>query len=237
MRPALASTALVRLLEMGSSKYPPATHLFETSGLGVAVLDKHYCFRVINNALAKMHGISVEAHKGKTIHQVLGDIAEIVAPALDQVLKSRHPVMGIELSGKLPNRSKTGRWVKNFIPLADDSGRVTEVGVLVVEITTNARSRLTLPYLPDDGHWMGGIVAAKPQLGTKAKPGGLSARGLQIVRLLAEGKSNKEVAYILGISIKTVETHRARIMAKLRLHSVVGLVHYAFRHGLVRPQL
>ena len=234
MGPALKSAALLRLVEMGSSKHALATHLFEMSRVGVAVLDKHFRFQAINNILARMNGIPVETHKGKTIYQVLGDFAEIVAPALDQVFGSGHPVVGIELSGKLPNKSETGRWVENFIPLADGKGRVTAVGALVVEITTNARSRL---ILPGDGHRMNGIVAANSQLGTQDDPGGLSARRLQVARLLAEGKSNKEVAYRLGISIKTVETHRAKIMAKLRLHSVVDLVHYAFRHGLVRPRL
>ena len=55
-----------------------------------------------------------------------------------------------------------------------------------------------------------------------------------MARLLAEGKSNKEVATALGISVRTVETHRASVMRKLELKSIVELVHYAVRHKLVR---
>ena len=55
------------------------------------------------------------------------------------------------------------------------------------------------------------------------------------MRLLAENKSNKEVSSILGISVKTVEAHRARILLKLQLDSLVGLVHYAIRNRLVEP--
>jgi DNA-binding CsgD family transcriptional regulator len=237
MRPAVSSAALVRLLEMSSSKHVLATHLFETFRVGVAVLDNHFRFRAINIVLAQMNGIPVEAHIGKTIHHVLGNFAEIIAPTLMQVLRSRRSVVGIELLGKLPNRSKTGHWVENFIPLADANGKVTEVGAFVVEITSDAKLQLTLPDLPDEERRMGAIAAANRQLGTQGEPVVLSPRGLQIVRLLAEGKSNKQVAYILDISIKTVETHRARVMAKLRLHSVVDLVHYAFRCGLIRPRL
>jgi two-component system, NarL family, response regulator NreC len=51
---------------------------------------------------------------------------------------------------------------------------------------------------------------------------------------LAEGKSNKEVAGTLGISVKTVEAHRANIMLKLNLHSVTELVHYAIRNDIVQ---
>ena len=60
-------------------------------------------------------------------------------------------------------------------------------------------------------------------------------REREIIQLLAEGKSNKEVATVLGISVKTAETHRAAIMRKLRLHSVSDLVRYAIRHHIIEP--
>jgi len=53
-----------------------------------------------------------------------------------------------------------------------------------------------------------------------------------IIRLLAEGKSNKEIAAQLGITVRTVETHRATIMLKLGLHSLADLIYYAIRQGL-----
>jgi DNA-binding NarL/FixJ family response regulator len=61
----------------------------------------------------------------------------------------------------------------------------------------------------------------------------LSPRERQIVKLVAESKSNKEVANILQISVKTVESHRAHIMEKLGLHSVTELVRYAIRNNIV----
>jgi len=63
----------------------------------------------------------------------------------------------------------------------------------------------------------------------------LSPREREIVQLLAEGKSNNEVAEVLYISVKTVETHRAHIMEKLSLHSIAELVHYAIRNKIVAP--
>ena len=63
----------------------------------------------------------------------------------------------------------------------------------------------------------------------------LSGREREIIQLLAEGKSNKEVAVALGISVKTAETHRANIMRKLDLHSTSDLVHYAVRNGIIMP--
>jgi len=59
-----------------------------------------------------------------------------------------------------------------------------------------------------------------------------TAREVEIIRFLAEGRANKEIAAELGITIRTVETHRARIMHKLGLHSLAELIHYAIRHEI-----
>jgi DNA-binding NarL/FixJ family response regulator len=61
-------------------------------------------------------------------------------------------------------------------------------------------------------------------------------RETQVIRLLAEGKSNKEIATALGIEVRTVETHRAKIMLKLGLHSLAELIHYAIRHEISTTQ-
>jgi DNA-binding NarL/FixJ family response regulator len=63
----------------------------------------------------------------------------------------------------------------------------------------------------------------------------LSARERQVLQLIAEGNTTKEVATKLDISVKTAETYRGRIMEKLDLHMTAGLVHYAIRRGLVQP--
>jgi DNA-binding NarL/FixJ family response regulator len=57
-------------------------------------------------------------------------------------------------------------------------------------------------------------------------------REIEIIRLLAEGKANKEIAALLGITVRTVETHRAKIMLKLGLHSLADLIHYAIRNEI-----
>ena len=61
----------------------------------------------------------------------------------------------------------------------------------------------------------------------------LSPREREVLQLIAEGKSTKEVAVILGISSKTAESHRTRIMSKLDIHEVASLVRYAIRRGLI----
>lgn len=60
----------------------------------------------------------------------------------------------------------------------------------------------------------------------------LSPRQREVLRLLAAGQSAKEIAYSLGLSVKTVETHRAALMKRLDIHDLAGLVKYAIRAGL-----
>ncbi len=63
----------------------------------------------------------------------------------------------------------------------------------------------------------------------------LTPREREIIQLLAEGKGNKEVAVILGVSVHTIETHRAAIIAKLHFHSLSDLVRYAIRNNIIAP--
>jgi DNA-binding NarL/FixJ family response regulator len=63
----------------------------------------------------------------------------------------------------------------------------------------------------------------------------LSDRENEVLRLVAEGKTNKEIAELLFLSVKTVMVHRANIMAKLDIHNRTELVKYAIRHGIVQP--
>src|SRR3989449_99402 len=69
---------------------------------------------------------------------------------------------------------------------------------------------------------------------TELRPDPLSPRERQVLQLIAEGKTTKEVATFLQISVKTAETHRTRIMTKLNIHETAGLVRYAIRSGLTQ---
>jgi DNA-binding NarL/FixJ family response regulator len=70
----------------------------------------------------------------------------------------------------------------------------------------------------------GGTVAADP----------LTPRERQVLQLVAEGKTSKEIAVVLGLSVKTAESYRTRIMENLDIHDTAGLVRYAIRRGLVQ---
>jgi len=65
----------------------------------------------------------------------------------------------------------------------------------------------------------------------------LTTRQREVLQLVVEGHATKEIAQRLGLSVKTVETHRAQVMARLGIHGVQGLVRYAIRVGIVRPDM
>jgi DNA-binding NarL/FixJ family response regulator len=63
----------------------------------------------------------------------------------------------------------------------------------------------------------------------------LSARQREILQMVAQGRTTKEIAYNLGVSVKTVETHRTQLMERLDIHDVPGLVRFAIRNGIISP--
>jgi DNA-binding NarL/FixJ family response regulator len=111
--------------------------------------------------------------------------------------------------------------------LKTDAGRAL---VDVLEALLGGRS-------PDIGRIHDVVIAAGARHARGSRPGGtpLTPREREVLQLLAEGYSNKEVGTILKISTKTAETHRARIMAKLDLHSVGALVRHAIRNRIIEP--
>lgn len=83
-----------------------------------------------------------------------------------------------------------------------------------------------------------GEVVLDPQVAKRSalkgeRNGGLTTRELEILQLIVDGKSNKEIADQLGLSVNTVAVHRANIMDALGIHKTAELVVYAIRHGLV----
>jgi len=66
-------------------------------------------------------------------------------------------------------------------------------------------------------------------------PEPLSTRERQVLQLVAEGKTTKQIAAILSLSVKTADSHRTRIMKKLDIHETASLVRYAIRRGLIQP--
>jgi two-component system response regulator NreC len=80
-----------------------------------------------------------------------------------------------------------------------------------------------------------GVVVQGYLANTETPYDPLTDRERQVLQLIAEGKTTKEIAVILGVSVKTAESHRSSLMGKLDIHSTAEVVRYAIRRGLVAP--
>ena len=77
------------------------------------------------------------------------------------------------------------------------------------------------------------VEAIRSPKGAPEEP--LTAREREVLQLVAEGKTTKEIAGVLGVSVKTADAHRTRLMQKLDIHDVASLTRYAIREGLIQP--
>ncbi|MFI5059520.1 MAG: LuxR C-terminal-related transcriptional regulator [Candidatus Acidiferrales bacterium] len=279
--------------------------LFNASVLGIAILDREFRYLAVNNALATINGISVHAHLGRTVREILGHAATVIETAMNRVLVTGQSVSNCEITAELPTRNEEGHWLANYYPIKDAGGRVKQIAALVIETTKQRkleeyllnlmgdlpriRDQVICMGLPDRTEndriesWAGSVemldncvrearrispllqlpmrlhkianlvehqqisspyISAtrsrgdSPSYHSSARDGDhgtnrLSPREIEIVRLLAAGKGNKEISAALTLSVKTVETHRARIMLKLNFHSISEVVRFAVRAKMI----
>ena len=147
-----AAPPFLALMEMADVVYrgrDPAQALIKSEDLlkaylsvskvGLCILDANFRYVAINNTLAAINGMPAEEHLGKSIHDMLGDVADTIEPYLQRVLSTREPVLNVEISSILPTRVERGHWVTHFIPIKDDSGEVLDIGAIVIETTTQKK--------------------------------------------------------------------------------------------------
>ena len=115
------------------------TGFFGTLIIGRAILDRALRFQTIDNSLAGMHGIPVEAHLGRPARHILGDVGALVEPVLYRVLRTGKPRLNVEVTGMLPTRTEVGHWIWNCLPTPTSAGDIEQIGVVVIEITPHRK--------------------------------------------------------------------------------------------------
>jgi DNA-binding NarL/FixJ family response regulator len=229
------------------------------SNIAFGIFDRWFRCQFVNEALAKINRIPVRDHIGETLRTIAGEVALKAEPILQAVFDTGKVISGFEITGKLQKRPEVGHWIATYFPIRDARGRIIQVGVLSAEIaasgvnqlaervTLNANriQELTLDlqllrgerglFRGDPEHIIDGVTEATGKCGCRPENGSviLSHREQEIVRSLANGMSNKEIAAALEISVKTVECYRSRVFLKLKLGSLASLVRYAIRNRMV----
>ncbi|HEV2331699.1 MAG TPA: PAS domain S-box protein [Gammaproteobacteria bacterium] len=116
---------------------------FTNAPAGLVLLDRKLRFVQINETVARINGIPVEAHLGRTVREVLPDLAPVAEPPLQRVLDTGEPVLNIELQGETPAEpGKTRYWTESFFPIPGQGGVTEGVGAIFVEITDRKQAEV-----------------------------------------------------------------------------------------------
>lgn len=119
--------------------------VYATAPIGLCVLDQDLRFVRINRHLAEMNGHSVEAHLGRTVFEVVPDVADEASVILSRIFQTGEPVLGVEITGETAAQMGVERtWVENWLPLRDAEGDVVGVNVVAEEVTERRRAEREL---------------------------------------------------------------------------------------------
>lgn len=109
--------------------------LYRNAPVGLCVVDPDLRYLRINDRLAEINGLPADRHIGRTVRDVVPDLADEAEPAMRKVLETGEPVLGIELTGETSARpGETRHWIEHYFPIRED-GRVVGLNVVVEEIT------------------------------------------------------------------------------------------------------
>lgn len=119
--------------------------LYQTTPVGLAVLDRDLRFVRINQRLAEINGLPVEAHIGRTVREIVPDLADAAESLCHRILESGEATRNFELSGETASQPGVVRtWIENWLPLKDAGGEIVAINVVVQEITDRKQAELDL---------------------------------------------------------------------------------------------
>jgi PAS domain S-box-containing protein len=141
--------------------------IYDSAPIGLCVLDRDLRYVRINRRLAEINGIPVAAHIGRTVREVLPELADELEPLLRRVMETGEPALDREISGETPARPGVRRtWIESWLPLRRDSGEIMGISIVARETTEERRSlealaesqqdyRLVADYTYDWEEWFG----------------------------------------------------------------------------------
>ncbi|MEG4231893.1 PAS domain S-box protein [Microcoleus sp. Pol11C3] len=119
--------------------------LYQTTPVGLAVLDTDLRYVRLNQSLAQINGLPVEAHIGHTLREIIPHLADTAEPVLGRILETGEPKRNFEISGETKAQPGVVRtWLLNWLPLKDTGGEIVGINVVVQEITDRKMAELAL---------------------------------------------------------------------------------------------
>lgn len=212
--------------------------------LRVILVDDHALVRAGMRALlGELEGVEVVADTadGRVALQLIAEMKPDVA----LVDISMPGLNGLEVATRVPKDSPTRVLIVSMHCDDESIRRALLAGAAgyLVKSSDRAELEMALRAVARGQTWLSPVVSSNVvallREGVRLSPGGpfelLTSRQREVLQLIAEGLSTKEIAARLGLGVKTVETHRNELMERLDIHGVAGLVRYAIRMGLVNP--
>ncbi len=125
--------------------------IYQTAPIGLAILDAELRYQHLNQGLAEINGIASEDHIGRTVREIVPNLADEIEPLLRRVLETGEPLLNLEISGETNAQPGVCRtWIANWYPLTDETGRSNEINVVVQEITDRKIAEASLKQLSAD---------------------------------------------------------------------------------------
>jgi len=214
------------------------------AGLRILLVDDHALVRAgMRSLLREIDGVEVVAEAS--------DGAEALAAAererpdvvlMDIAMKGMN---GLEAAARLRERQPAAKIVilsmhtsEEYVLLALRAG----AAAYLIKDSATSELELALKCVMRGESYLSPAISRQvvdgyvQRVGVGTGPDPLTPRQRDVLKRIAEGRSTKEIAFDLNLSVKTVETHRAQIMDRLSIRDVAGLVRYAMRTGLVPPE-
>jgi DNA-binding NarL/FixJ family response regulator len=133
------SPSSVRLVTHAPYQPDPSLSAIGASSVGVAIFNRKLRYCAISHKLAEFNHFPPEAHLGKPLDPFVGKLSDVIGSRIEGVFMTGKPIIGYEVSGKLPKRDDVGFWVEDYVPILNRRGRIEQVCALVVEVTDKRR--------------------------------------------------------------------------------------------------
>jgi PAS domain S-box-containing protein len=119
--------------------------IYRTAPVGLCLVDRDLRYRFINERLAAINGLPVADHLGRTVGEVIPEIAPAIVPVYRRVLETAVPVLAVEITGKTPADPLSERsWIVSYYPVKSEDGEVVAVNTVVQDITSRKRMEQAL---------------------------------------------------------------------------------------------
>ena len=214
------------------------------TALRILLVDDHALVRAgMRSLLREIDGVEVVAEASDGVEALAA--AERERPDVVLMDIAMKGMNGLEAAARLRERQPSARIIilsmhtsEKYVLLALRAG----AAAYLIKDSATSELELALKCVMRGETYLSPAISRQvvdgyvQRVGVGSGPDPLTPRQRDVLKRIAEGRSTKEIAFDLNLSVKTVETHRAQIMDRLGIRDVAGLVRYAMRAGLVPPE-